>query len=168
MGASELQGELMVPGVVTRQDPVPIASGMINVELDSEGRLTRFQAIPPEVEKTAPRAGAFDWNVLFSAAGLDPAEPEWNSLAVFDARAAWHSSVFADNWRCGCAAFTLLQRAVRSAGSCWPSARPCLLPAPSGCSILRSSLTSGGTGINRSFPGLGSLAGSGAIRWRPR
>ncbi|PYT25145.1 MAG: hypothetical protein DMG57_26300 [Acidobacteria bacterium] len=89
MGASELQGELMVPGVVTRQDPVPIASGMINVELDSEGRLTRFQAIPPEVEKTAPRAGAFDWNVLFSAAGLDPAEPEWNSLAVFDARAAW-------------------------------------------------------------------------------
>src|SRR5205085_9544998 len=36
----------------------------------------------------------FDWKPLLSAAGLDPSalhstEPQWNSLAVFDARAAW-------------------------------------------------------------------------------
>jgi len=67
---------------------------MIIVELDSQGRLNALQAIPPEVDKTPPPAQPFDWKVLFSAAGLDPAAfqpatPEWNSLAVFDARAAW-------------------------------------------------------------------------------
>jgi hypothetical protein len=65
---------------------------MINVELDAQGRLKAFQAIPPEVDKTPTQP--FDWKALLIAAGLDaaalrPAEPEWNSLAVFDARAAW-------------------------------------------------------------------------------
>lgn len=67
---------------------------MIVVHLDSQGRLIGFQAIPPEVDKTPPTVQPFDWKMLFSAAGLDPAAfqsatPEWNSLAVFDARAAW-------------------------------------------------------------------------------
>src|SRR5260370_6487416 len=67
---------------------------MIKVELDPEGRLEKFHAIPPEVDKTLPPAQPFDWKPLLSAAGLDaetlrPAEPEWNSLAGFGTRAAW-------------------------------------------------------------------------------
>jgi hypothetical protein len=67
---------------------------MINVQLDPQGRLEWFEAVPPEVDKTPLLAQPFDWKPLLSAAGLDaaalkPAEPEWNSLAVFDTRAAW-------------------------------------------------------------------------------
>jgi serine/threonine-protein kinase len=67
---------------------------MINVELDPQGRLTFFQAIPPQKENVAASATAFDWNVLFTAAGLDPGQfqktdPVWNSLGAADARMAW-------------------------------------------------------------------------------
>jgi hypothetical protein len=84
----------MTPGIVTTDDPKVTQSGMINVLLTPDGRLKAFQAIPPEVDKTAPRAQPFDWKPLLDAAGLDagklrPADPEWNSLAVFDSHAAW-------------------------------------------------------------------------------
>jgi serine/threonine-protein kinase len=87
---------LFNPGIVTRSDPPPVLSGMIDLELDPQGRLTYFQAIPPQKASTPPAQPAtlFDWNVLFSAAGLDPtqfqkAEPVWNSLASSDTRMAW-------------------------------------------------------------------------------
>ncbi len=94
MEPSNFTDQLMTPGIVTPIDPRPTESGMIIIELDSLGRLNALQAIPPQVDKTPPPAQPFDWKVLFSAAGLDPAAfqpaaPEWNSLAVFDARAAW-------------------------------------------------------------------------------
>jgi serine/threonine-protein kinase len=94
MVPSSFTDQLMTPGIVTPTDPPATESGMIIVELDSQGRLNALQAIPPEVDKTPSPAQPFDWKVLFSAAGLDPAAfqpatPEWNSLAVFDARAAW-------------------------------------------------------------------------------
>ena len=59
-----------------------------------QGRLTYFQAIPPQKESSSAPPAAFDWNVLFAAAGLDPAqfqkaEPTWNSLAASDTRIAW-------------------------------------------------------------------------------
>jgi len=38
------------PGVVTFSDPPTVVSGMVNVQLDPEGRLLFFQAIPPEKE----------------------------------------------------------------------------------------------------------------------
>ena len=71
---------------------------MINLTLDSAGRLTQFQAIPPEKEEKKPNDTAtptsYDWNVLFNAAGLDPSkfqptEPAWISLAAPDIRMAW-------------------------------------------------------------------------------
>jgi len=94
LAASDFRDQSMTPGMVTTYDPPVIQSGMINVELDPQGRLERLEAIPPEVDKTLPPAQPFDWKPLLSAAGLDagmlrPAEPEWNSLEVFDARAAW-------------------------------------------------------------------------------
>jgi predicted Ser/Thr protein kinase len=94
MLGSDFHDALLTPGVVTDDDPAPILSGMINLALDPRGRLTFFQAIPPQLEESETHAAAFDWNVLFSEAGLDPtqfktAEPTWNSLAASDTRAAW-------------------------------------------------------------------------------
>ena len=115
--ADGFRDSLLTPGIVTRNDPPTVLSGMINVELDPQGRLTYFQAIPSQkvpqqneppqnglqkkeeqqngatgasVASTAP----YDWNILFNAAGLDPsklqpAQPVWNSLADSDTRAAW-------------------------------------------------------------------------------
>ncbi len=99
MAASDFRDNLLTPGILTARDPATILSGMINVDLDSQGRLTFFQAIPAQKldEKkdvaTAP-ATPFDWNILFNAAGLDPSKFQttpstWNSLATSDSRAAW-------------------------------------------------------------------------------
>jgi serine/threonine protein kinase len=38
----------LTPGVVTKSDPPTVLSGMINLGLDPQGRLTYFQAIPPQ------------------------------------------------------------------------------------------------------------------------
>ena len=99
MVAAEFHDNLLTPGIVQENDPQPVKSGMINLELDHQGRLTYLQAIPPQKLTTSDTAkpqntSAFDWNLLFNAAGLDPskfqaAEPAWNSLASSDVRAAW-------------------------------------------------------------------------------
>jgi predicted Ser/Thr protein kinase len=94
--ASGFRDQLLNPGIVVPDDPPQVLSGMINLELDPQGQLTYFQAIPPQKQKedSGSKPAAFDWNVLFAAAGLDAAqfqktEPQWNSLAASDARMAW-------------------------------------------------------------------------------
>jgi serine/threonine protein kinase len=82
------------PNVVTFTDPPPILSGMINLELDPDGRLLSFQAIPPQKEENPQPSRPPDWLPLFTSAGLDPAqfhsvESVWDSLASADTRAAW-------------------------------------------------------------------------------
>ena len=62
--------------------PIDLLSG------DPAAKTTRIEAV--ESQPAAP----FDWNVLFTAAGLDPsqfqpAQPIWNSLAASDMRMAW-------------------------------------------------------------------------------
>lgn len=101
LDANEFRDNLLTPGIVSPTDPPTVVSGMINLRLDPQGRLTYFQAIPPQkvdAEKqpanTAPAAAPFDWHLLFDAAGLDisrfqPAQPAWNSLAASDNRMAW-------------------------------------------------------------------------------
>jgi len=100
MIASDYRDNLLVPGILTENDPQPVLSGMINLELDPQGRLTYFQAIPEQkfdAKKDAlgaQPAAPFDWKILFDAAGLDPskfqpAQSTWNSLAAADTRAAW-------------------------------------------------------------------------------
>jgi hypothetical protein len=90
MGFRDLQN----PGIVVRDDPPTVLSGMINLELDPQGQLTYFQAISLQKEDPGRPLVAFDWNLLFTAAGLDPAkfqkaEPAWNSLGASDTRMAW-------------------------------------------------------------------------------
>jgi serine/threonine protein kinase len=95
--ADQFRDNLLTPGIVTATDPPTVLSGMINLHLDPQGHLTYFQAIPPEklgTNQPTPGADPFDWNLLFSAAGLDaskfqPATSTWNSLASSDARMAW-------------------------------------------------------------------------------
>jgi serine/threonine-protein kinase len=94
--AANFRDNLLTPGIVTQDDPPTVLSGMINLMLDPQGRLAYFQVIPPQKldEKKSASAATFDWNILFTAAGLDaaklhPAQPAWNSLATADSRAAW-------------------------------------------------------------------------------
>ena len=94
MVAQGYRDQLLNPGIVTSDDPPTTLSGMINVELDPQGRLTYFQAIPPQKETSSVEAAPFNWNLLFAAAGLDPTQfrktdPTWNSLAASDTRMAW-------------------------------------------------------------------------------
>ena len=94
MTASDYTDQQLTPGIVTANDPPPILSGMMQVHLDYLGRLAYLEVIPPQLEERREPAQPFDWKLLFSAAGLDPAqfessEAQWNSLAASDARAAW-------------------------------------------------------------------------------
>ena len=87
-------GTSFTPGVVTFEDPEQTFSGMVNVQLDVNGRLVYFQAIPPEKEDTPKQPIAPDWQPLFAAAGLNvadfrPVASVWNSLASSDERVAW-------------------------------------------------------------------------------
>ena len=84
-------------GVVSRTDPPPINSGMVGLSLDPQGRLIQFDAMPPEVEEKPEWSRPRDWPALFTASGLDmarftPAEPQWASINIADARAAWNGS----------------------------------------------------------------------------
>ncbi len=94
MGADSYHDSFLTPGIVTEDDPATTLSGMINVTLDAAGRLTYLQVIPPQKDTSAPSPAPPDWGPLFSAAELDPsklqpAQPEWTSLGMADARAAW-------------------------------------------------------------------------------
>ena len=94
MFAQSYRDQLLNPDIITRNDPPPTLSRMINLELDPQGRLIYFQAIPPQKESASSPPVAYDWKPLFAEADLDPAnyqkaEPQWNSLASSDSRAAW-------------------------------------------------------------------------------
>ena len=86
--------QLLNPGIVTRNSPPTTLSEMIGVELDPQGRLINFEAIPPQKMDAGASVPSYDWTLLFSEAGLNlskfqKADPQWNPLAAFDTRAAW-------------------------------------------------------------------------------
>ncbi|MGA2601330.1 MAG: serine/threonine-protein kinase [Bryobacteraceae bacterium] len=83
-----------ISGSVWTDDPPLDVSGMTLVRLNPLGRLTYLLVVPPLLEKPTEAAPSLDWNVLFSAAGLDPlkwpsAQPIWTPPVYCDARAAW-------------------------------------------------------------------------------
>jgi len=85
------------PSVVSPKNPPPTHSGMAGLNLDPQGRLIEFSAVPPQVEEMPVPPRPADWTALLTAAGLDmtrfaPAEPHWIPLVSFDARAAWTGS----------------------------------------------------------------------------
>ena len=92
--ATTFHNDLLTPGIVDRADPPPISSDMIQVNVDHQGRLTFFEAIPPQRQSSPVHATAVDWTPLFQLAGLDqatlqPVDPVWTFLAASDTRAAW-------------------------------------------------------------------------------
>jgi serine/threonine-protein kinase len=94
MTGLQFHRDLLTPGVVSRDDPAPILSGMIHVRVDSKGLVTEFEAIPPQVVENPEPAGPVDWTPMFKVAGLDPTTlqtvtPQWHWLAASDTRAAW-------------------------------------------------------------------------------
>ena len=88
-------------GQVTRDDPPARISGMVYVNVDSDGRLLQFQAVPPQFEKdpaqfekaeAEPKPA--DWSSLFAAAGFEmpkfqQATPRWVPVVDTDSRSAW-------------------------------------------------------------------------------
>jgi hypothetical protein len=98
LGANATPGNpFNVESVVSPDNPPPLFSGMVHLNLDPQGRLIEFSAVPPQLEVTPAPPRPADWTPLLSAAGLDvsrfaPAEPHWLPLVSFDARAAWTGS----------------------------------------------------------------------------
>ncbi len=91
-------GRYLIPakqvGFVGRQDPPSLVPGMLDVRLDPEGRLQRFQAIAPDSDDTETPDTVPDWPAFFEFAGLEPADFDttvstWNPVIGTDARQAW-------------------------------------------------------------------------------
>jgi serine/threonine-protein kinase len=84
---------------VNANDPPLAVDGMTSVTVDTEGRLLRFAAAPPQIEKAANAAlQPVDWRKLFSAAGLDitaftPVAPSRTPEGYADERTAWKGTL---------------------------------------------------------------------------
>ncbi len=92
--ANLLKSSLLIAGVATLDDPPPTLSGMVAVSLDPQGRLARFDAVPPQKDTAAVPSQPYDWSAMFNMAGLDmtqfhSTQPIWNSLGASDQQAAW-------------------------------------------------------------------------------
>ncbi len=88
-------------GRVAWNDPPRLVSGMINVELDTRGRLRRLLVVPPQIDESADPPPDPGWLPLLAAAGYDPAdltrvESTWLPFDYADTRAAW-TGVYPDN-----------------------------------------------------------------------
>ena len=95
--ALAFHSDLLTPGIVDPVDPPPVISGMAHVELEHNGRLIYFEAIPPQRQDAPVRPAPVEWAPLFQLAGLElsqfqTTEPLWNWLAAPDTRAAWTGS----------------------------------------------------------------------------
>ncbi|HEX7149853.1 MAG TPA: serine/threonine-protein kinase [Thermoanaerobaculia bacterium] len=74
-------------------DPPHDTVGMVMVQLDPEGRLIYFEAVPPQVDGGA--AATADWKPFFDAAGVDmaafrPTGSRWTPPQHSDSRLAWN------------------------------------------------------------------------------
>jgi predicted Ser/Thr protein kinase len=81
-------------GWVSMGRPASDQTGMYRVQLDLQGRLLFFDAVPREIEDGALATAGMDWQPFFAAAALDPARfqpaaPRWTPATAFDLRAAW-------------------------------------------------------------------------------
>jgi serine/threonine-protein kinase len=79
--------------VYFNEPPVRI-SGMLNLQLDSRGRLEYLKAVPPQFDETVEPAADPDWTAAFEEAGLGlatftPTDPRWIGEAYCDKRQAW-------------------------------------------------------------------------------
>ena len=83
-------------GLIAVDDPPATTPGMVEIDLDPQGRLVLFHAMPPRID-SGVTSRSIDWDTLLEAAGLDsarfkPAEPQQVPPVGFDARMAWTGS----------------------------------------------------------------------------
>lgn len=88
--------EPLAYGSVSVKDPPNIVSGMVQMYLDTRGRLIFFDAVPPRVDEVAAGGATkdFDWAGVFKEAGLNindfnETEPQWTPPRAFDERRAF-------------------------------------------------------------------------------
>ena len=86
--------DLLTLGLTTPDDPPEITSGMIYVNLDPQGHLIEFRAMPAQKMDAPAGTAKVDWAPLFRAADIDPGAlkpdaPLWNFLEAADTRVAW-------------------------------------------------------------------------------
>ena len=86
-----LNGDAWAP---TLGDPPMTISDMTAVVLDTDGRLTQFTMVPPQVEDTRTTHVQVDWSRVFDAAGLklsafSSVTPIWVPNSYADGRQAW-------------------------------------------------------------------------------
>ena len=76
-------------------DPPMTTPGMVRVNLDPEGRLRSFLAVPEALQRSQnPSPRGVDWTTMLNEAGFDPAKltsetPGWRPPVFADSRAAW-------------------------------------------------------------------------------
>lgn len=92
-----MRGSLVPNFGLWMDEPPNSISGMYVIVLDGQGRLVKFEAIPPQVDPPIEATEAPNWGVLFAAARLDQnqfkiTQPQWTPLALADARAAWEGT----------------------------------------------------------------------------
>ena len=73
----------------TELDPPLAVPGMVQLQLNTEGRLRQLQAMPPLVDAGRESSTATRWEDLFAVAGLDaerflPSEPKWRPSSYAD------------------------------------------------------------------------------------
>ena len=78
------------------EDPPMNRTGMVQISLDSLGRLRLFRAVPNQEQAMAP-GNEPDWRWMFEAAGLDfnafkPVGPKWIPDEPFDLRRDWEGT----------------------------------------------------------------------------
>ena len=81
----------------TPDDPPPVIPGMVGVRLDPQGRLLRFEVVPPDFDESQGDASEPDWSALLAQAGVDPSsltagQPTHNPLRGADVRRAWRGT----------------------------------------------------------------------------
>ncbi len=79
---------------VTQNDPNPTHPGMVNLVLDSKGKLLAFEVVPNVSVSAGQSVGSVDWSDMFVLANLDrasfePTVPQLVPHVWTDVRAAW-------------------------------------------------------------------------------
>jgi hypothetical protein len=75
-------------------DPPNNIPGMVDMRLDTRGRLIFFDGVPPQIDENGTAAKNFEWGMVFKEAGLNltdfqETESKWTPPRAFDERRAW-------------------------------------------------------------------------------
>ncbi len=90
----DLMRPINADGAVSPDDPPPLLPGMVNVNLDSSGRLLDLRVVTDRKRPNPDEELAVDYSTVFAVAGLDlsafePIEPEFSPPVHYHSLRAW-------------------------------------------------------------------------------